>query len=71
LGTTFCIAPNGDFFRAIRKGKQQVTDHIDRFTANGIVLESGKTLAADIIITATGLDLVPFLALLLDSKPFD
>jgi cation diffusion facilitator CzcD-associated flavoprotein CzcO len=48
-----------------------VTDHIDRFTANGIVLESGKTLAADIIITATGLDLVPFLAVLLDSKPFD
>jgi cation diffusion facilitator CzcD-associated flavoprotein CzcO len=36
-----------------------VTDHIDRFTANGIVLESGKTLVADIIITATGLDLVP------------
>jgi cation diffusion facilitator CzcD-associated flavoprotein CzcO len=35
-----------------------LTDHIDRFTANGIVLESGKTLAADIIITATGL--VPF-----------
>jgi cation diffusion facilitator CzcD-associated flavoprotein CzcO len=54
----FCIAPNGDFFRAIRKGKARVTDHIDRFTANGIVLESGKTLAAD-IITATGLDLVP------------
>jgi cation diffusion facilitator CzcD-associated flavoprotein CzcO len=61
LGTTFCIAPNGDFFRAIRKGKATVvTDHIDRFTANGIVLESGKTLVADIIITATGLDLVPF-----------
>jgi cation diffusion facilitator CzcD-associated flavoprotein CzcO len=36
-----------------------VTDHIDRFSANGIVLESGKTLCADIIITATGLDLVP------------
>ncbi|MFV8354529.1 flavin-containing monooxygenase [Flavobacterium sp. XS2P14] len=70
----FCIAPNGDFFRAIRKGKATVvTDHIERFSANGIVLESGKTLAADIIITATGLDLVPFggVTIQLDSKPFD
>ena len=70
----FCIAPNGDFFRAIRKGKATVvTDHIDRFTTNGIVLQSGKTLAADIIITATGLDLVAFggVSILVDSKPFD
>lgn len=70
----FCIAPNGDFFRAIRKGKATVvTDHIERFTTNGIVLQSGKTLAADIIITATGLDLVPFggVSIQVDSKPFD
>jgi cation diffusion facilitator CzcD-associated flavoprotein CzcO len=59
MGTTFCIAPNGDFFKAIRKEKQLVTDQIDRFISNGIVLKSGQTLEADIIITATGLDLVP------------
>ena len=70
----FCIAPNGDFFRAIRKGKAAVvTDHIDRFLTNGILLKSGKTLAADIIITATGLDLVAFggVKIQLDSEPFD
>jgi cation diffusion facilitator CzcD-associated flavoprotein CzcO len=37
-----------------------VTDHIDRFLTNGILLKSGETLEADIIITATGLDLVAF-----------
>ena len=70
----FCIAPNGDFFKAIRKGKATVvTDHIDRFLPNGILLKSGETLAADIIITATGLNLVAFggVKILLDSKPFD
>jgi monooxygenase len=70
----FCIAPNGDFFRAIRKGKASVvTDHIDRFVTNGILLKSGKTLTADIIITATGLDLVAFggVKIKLNSKAFD
>jgi cation diffusion facilitator CzcD-associated flavoprotein CzcO len=70
----FCIAPNGDFFKAIRKGKAAVvTDQIDRFISNGIVLKSGQTLEADIIITATGLDLVPFggVKFLIDSQPFD
>ncbi|RTZ03138.1 NAD(P)/FAD-dependent oxidoreductase [Flavobacterium bomense] len=70
----FCIAPNGDFFRAIRKGNAAVvTDHIDCFLTNGILLKSGKTLAADIIITATGLDLVAFggVKIQLDSQPFD
>jgi cation diffusion facilitator CzcD-associated flavoprotein CzcO len=70
----FCIAPNGDFFRAIRKGKAAVvTDHIDRFLKNGILLKSGEILAADIIITATGLDLLAFggVKIQLDSQPFD
>lgn len=70
----FCIAPNGDFFRAIRKGKATVvTDHIDRFVTNGILLQSGKTIPADIIITATGLNLLAFggVKFQLDSKPFD
>ncbi len=51
-----CLVPNGDFFKAIRKGGvTMVTDHIDRFTAEGIELRSGEQLPADIIITATGL----------------
>jgi cation diffusion facilitator CzcD-associated flavoprotein CzcO len=74
MGTTFCIAPNGDFFRAIRKGTASiVTDHIDRFLTDGILLKSGKALKADIIITATGLDLLAFggVKIQLDSQPFD
>lgn len=53
-----CAVPNGDFFTAIREEKVTVvTDKIDSFTAKGIKLESGVTLEADIIVTATGLDL--------------
>jgi len=52
-----CLAPNGDLFRTIRKGKADVvTDTIDRFTPTGIKLTSGEELQADIIITATGLN---------------
>jgi cation diffusion facilitator CzcD-associated flavoprotein CzcO len=54
-----CLVPNSDLFEAIRSGKASiVTDHIDRFTETGITLKSGKTLDADIIVTATGLNLV-------------
>jgi cation diffusion facilitator CzcD-associated flavoprotein CzcO len=62
------------FFRAIRKGTASiVTDHIDRFLTDGILLKSGKALKADIIITATGLDLLAFggVKIQLDSQPFD
>ncbi|MEC3918466.1 flavin-containing monooxygenase [Nocardia sp. CDC160] len=56
-----CLSPNGDFFRAIRKGNLDlVTDRIDTFTETGLRLESGRELEADIIITATGLNLIPF-----------
>ena len=52
-----CLAPNGDLFRAIRKGQADVvTDTIDHFTATGIKLRSGDELQADIIVTATGLN---------------
>jgi monooxygenase len=52
-----CLAPNGDLFRAIRKGKADVvTDTIERFTERGILLSSGEELEADIIVTATGLN---------------
>ncbi|OBI53675.1 FAD-containing monooxygenase EthA [Mycobacterium kyorinense] len=53
-----CLAPDGDFFRAIRHGKADVvTDTIDRFTETGIKLNSGEELEADIIVTATGLNM--------------
>lgn len=53
-----CICPDGDFFRSLRKGKADVkTDTIKTVTKNGVALNSGETLDADIIITATGLKL--------------
>jgi monooxygenase len=54
-----CLVPNSDLFEAIRSGKASiVTDHIERFTETGITLTSGKQLDADIVVTATGLNLV-------------
>ena len=53
-----CLVPNGDFFNAINAGKASViTDHIDRFTKKGIKLKSGGEIEADLIVTATGLNL--------------
>lgn len=53
-----CVVPDGDLFKAISDGKASVeTDEIDRFVEDGIRLKSGKTLPADIIVTATGLTL--------------
>lgn len=57
----FCIAPGGDLFQAIREGRAEVvTDTIERFTANGIVVSSGVELPADVVVTATGLQLLFF-----------
>ncbi|MEO8604482.1 MAG: NAD(P)/FAD-dependent oxidoreductase [bacterium] len=54
-----CLVPNSDLFEAIRSGKASVvTDQIERFTEKGIALASGKQLDADIVVTATGLNLV-------------
>jgi cation diffusion facilitator CzcD-associated flavoprotein CzcO len=51
-----CRVPDGDMFKVIKAGKvKMVTDHIERFDATGIQLKSGQHLAADIVITATGL----------------
>ena len=56
-----CLVPNGDLFKAIRNGKADiVTDSIERFTKTGIKLTSGVELQADIIVTATGLNLQLF-----------
>jgi len=52
------VVPDGDMFHHVQAGKVSVvTDHIARFTAQGILLTSGATLEADIIITATGFNL--------------
>jgi cation diffusion facilitator CzcD-associated flavoprotein CzcO len=56
-----CIVPDGDLFRVIRDGRASiVTDRVAGFTEAGLELESGATLEADIVITATGLNLVAF-----------
>ena len=53
-----CIVPDGDFFKALRKKTASVvTDTIQEFNENGILLSSGKQLDADIIVSATGLEL--------------
>ena len=51
-----CLVPDSDLFKSIKEGKAEiVTDHIERFTEDGILLKSGNELAADLIVTATGL----------------
>ncbi|WP_334055819.1 flavin-containing monooxygenase [Polaribacter sp. P097] len=70
----FCLVPDGDFFKAIKKGKATIeTDSIASFIENGILLKSGKILEADIIISATGLKLLPFggAKISLNNNPFD
>ncbi len=53
-----CFVPDADLFRAIRKGRASVvTDHIDTFTEQGVRLRSGREIGADIVVTATGLEL--------------
>ena len=55
------MVPDGDLFKMVSSGKASiVTDHIERFTKHGILLKSGQELAADIIISATGLNMTPF-----------
>jgi len=67
-----CLVPNGDLFKVIRDGDATVvTDTIETFTEDGIKLDSGEQLEADVIITATGLNLL-FLGgmeLVVDGEP--
>jgi monooxygenase len=56
-----CFVPDGDLFRALRSGKASiVTDQVEGFTAGGLRLASGEELLADIVVTATGLQLQMF-----------
>ncbi len=53
-----CLVPDGDFFLALRKKKASVvTDQIEHFTETGLQLKSGEELPADLVVTATGLEL--------------
>jgi len=55
-----CIVPDGDLFKAIAGGRVSVvTDRIETFTETGLALASGDELEADLIVTATGLRMVP------------
>ena len=66
------FVPDGDLFHSIKSGKASVvTDEIDRFTGTGILLKSGKTLDADIIVTATGfhLSVLGDIDVSIDGKP--
>ena len=69
-----CLVPDADFFRAIRQGKVAVvTDQIETFTETGIRLKSGAELPADLIVTATGLVLIPLggVRLTVDGRPVE
>jgi cation diffusion facilitator CzcD-associated flavoprotein CzcO len=69
-----CLVPDGDFFAAIRDGRASVaTDTIDTFTEHGIRLASGEELPADLVVTATGLELQVLggAQLAVDGRPVD
>jgi monooxygenase len=67
-----CMVPDGDLFRAIRDGKASVvTGPIETFTENGVLLADGRTVEADIIVTATGLNVQALgaMTLTVDGEP--
>ncbi|MCH9695134.1 MAG: NAD(P)/FAD-dependent oxidoreductase [Gammaproteobacteria bacterium] len=69
-----CLAPNGDFFHTIRDGRASVvTDTITEFTPDGIRLDSGEELSADVVVMATGLDLCVLgdVQISIDERPLD
>ena len=69
-----CLVPNGDLFEVLKNGSASVvTDQIDTFTETGIALQSGEHLDADIIVTATGLNLVTLgeVEFVVDGDPVD
>ena len=69
-----CLVPDADLFDALRSGKASVeTDTIAHFTPTGIALASGKEIAADVVVTATGLELqlLSDVAFSVDGKPVD
>jgi monooxygenase len=66
-----CFVPDGDLFTALRSGRASiVTGTIDRFTAQGLRMTTGEELDADVVVTATGLNVLPVggMALTVDGK---
>jgi monooxygenase len=66
-----CLVPDGDLFEAIGERRaSMVTDRIEAFTEKGLRLTSGDELEADIVVTATGLQLLPLggLAIAVDGR---
>ncbi|MBV8690277.1 MAG: NAD(P)/FAD-dependent oxidoreductase, partial [Actinobacteria bacterium] len=69
-----CLVPNGDLFKAISDGSASVvTDTVNTFTETGIRLGSGTELPADIVVTATGLELlfIGGIEMTVDGSPVD
>jgi monooxygenase len=69
-----CLIPDADLFRSIKSGQASiVTGQIDRFTAGGVRMAAGEQIPADIIVTATGLNLLPIggLTLAVDGRDVD
>ncbi|HRI17440.1 MAG TPA: NAD(P)/FAD-dependent oxidoreductase, partial [Burkholderiaceae bacterium] len=69
-----CLVPDGDLFRALRRGRASVvTDRIASFTERGVRLASGAEIEADLVVTATGLELQVLggLQLEVDGRPVD
>ena len=69
-----CVVPDGDLFRVIREGRASiVTDTVDRLVPEGVRLGSGEVLEADVVVTATGLNLLALGGLLLevDGEPVE
>ncbi|WP_078600897.1 flavin-containing monooxygenase [Streptomyces violens] len=69
-----CAVPDADLFKALKQGRAEVvTDHIDTFVPEGIRLKSGKVLEADVVVTATGLQLLAFggIAPQIDGRPVE
>ncbi len=66
--------PNGDLFKSIKSGDASVvTEHIDSFVEDGLLLTSGEVLQTDSIVTATGLQLVTLgeIDVCVDGYPLD
>jgi monooxygenase len=69
-----CLVPDADLFEEIAAGRASiVTDHIETFTERGIMLASGEELEADLIVTATGLNMLPLgdMQLCVDGREID
>jgi cation diffusion facilitator CzcD-associated flavoprotein CzcO len=69
-----CLIPNGDLFAALRDGRARVvTGEIERITAGGVRVKDGEEIAADVLVSATGLELQVMggIDFLVDGRPFD